>query len=202
MNGKMSDMFHDPTRKLLDQYLDGALPAGERAAVEQTLVSDARVSAMLTQLQGERAARAAALAGHLPTAEEARAQAESFLRMARLEAEAPVGRIGRWNWAQRAVGIAAAAALVIGAFTLGRVTSPAAATVNGGVASGAPVADHPYTVVYWNSMGEPLVRQFGNSADVDAFVMDLEARQGGEIARSPLVLPSDDSAALSQEGSF
>jgi hypothetical protein len=64
--------------------------------------------------------------------------------------------------------------------------------------------DRPYTVVYWNAMGEPLVRQFGNSADVDAFVMDLEARQGGEVASvtPSSVSASDDGAALSQEGSF
>jgi anti-sigma factor RsiW len=203
MNGKItSEMFHDPTRKLLDQYLDGALAAGERGAVEQALASDGRAAAMLAQLRGERAARAAALAGYLPTEAEARGHAEAFMELARSGAEAPAGRIRHWNWARRLTAVAAAAVLVIGAFAAGRITAPAAPRNGAEVATALP--DRPYTVVYWNAMGEPLVRQFGNSADVDAFVMDLEARQGGEVASvtpSSLSAP-DDGAALSQEGSF
>jgi anti-sigma factor RsiW len=194
-----SELFGQPLREVLEQYLDGELSAEQHARVEQLLAGSSDAGPMLARIRSARAARAEALAGYLPTAAEARAQSEAFLALAR--EDAPAGRIGPWTWARRLTAVAAAAALVIGAFAAGRMTAAPAASTPAVASTATP--DHPYTVVYWNALGEPLVRQFANAADVDAFVTNLEATQGGEVASvTPSASPLPDDSPLSREGSF
>ncbi|HVX84708.1 MAG TPA: hypothetical protein VH253_07820 [Phycisphaerae bacterium] len=186
-------------RDLLDLYLDDALSGTERSAVERRLAAESAFAGLLSRMRRERELRAGVYTGYAPTPAEARQRADALLAAV----QAPVGRIG--ISVRRFSAVAAAAAVVAGSFVLGRTTAPGATAPRGGptvVASSGEksLAERPYTVVYWNNLGEPQVRQFANSPDVDAFVTDLESRNGAsEVASGPSL---DEADTLSQQGSF
>jgi anti-sigma factor RsiW len=185
-------------RELLDLYLDDALAGEELAGVERRLAAEAALAGLLARMRAEREMRSAVYAGYAPAAAEARERAEAVLAAT----QAPVGRIGKW--VRRFAAVAAAVAIAAGAFVAGRTTAPPApAAENAPVAAAGggekPLAERPYTVVYWNSLGEPQVRQFANAPDVDAFVTDLESRTGGGVVAS---VSQEDGDVLSQQGSF
>ncbi len=198
--------FNPLPRGVLDEYLDDGLSPTAKAQVEASLAADPVAARLLAATRADRATRAAAFACYLPSDSEAHAAAEALLAMARGEA-GPVGRIGYLPWVRRLSAVAAAALLMVGAFAIGRTTAsvklaptPTPIPANRVAMHVAP--DNPYTVLYWNSLGEPQVRQFANSADVDLFVTDMESRQGGQLASVSQTTNPEESMTLSQEGSF
>ena len=115
-------------RMLLDEYLDGQLPAARAAEVERGLQTDVPAAQLLLRLRHARALRYAALQGYQPTAEESAALAAKWLGEFADAAAAPVARIGPRPWMQWAGALAAGLGLMIGSFMVGRgsVGTPAA----------------------------------------------------------------------------
>jgi anti-sigma factor RsiW len=102
----------------LDEYLDGGLdPAGQRD-VEALLASDATAARMLAQMRAQRALRAAAYDSYLPTKLEAKTLAERALSAAY---DTPAGQVG--YWVRRGAAVAAAVAVLVGTFAMGRTTA-------------------------------------------------------------------------------
>jgi hypothetical protein len=77
-------------------------------------------------------------------------------------ADAPAGRVG--IWIKRSLGVAAAVALVAGAFALGRASAPQAANIAAGNSSAAA-----YYVLYNDESGEPQMKDFTSLDDAMAF---------------------------------
>jgi anti-sigma-K factor RskA len=113
-------------RQTIDEYLDGVLDAQARASVEQTLVRDPMAAELARTMQSERAIRAAVYESYAPSKAEASALASQILAACEDEAAEPVGRITpQRNWVRYTSGVAAAIAVALTAFGLGRMTAPA-----------------------------------------------------------------------------
>ena len=108
-------------RRKMDEYLDGMLGHDEQCALEATLATDPAAARLLSRMKAQRALRAAAYDSYLPTPVEAARYARETLDAA----HAPVGRIGPWLEVRRLAGIAAAIAVLIGTFAIGRMSAPA-----------------------------------------------------------------------------
>jgi anti-sigma factor RsiW len=149
-------------RQKLDEYLDDALEPAARAHVEQLLASDPTAATLLERMKVERALRTAAFSQYAPDAGEARSLAASMLAACHAHADAPAGRVG--IWIKRSLGVAAAVALVAGAFALGRASAPQAANIAAGNSSAAA-----YYVLYNDESGEPQMKDFTSLDDAMAF---------------------------------
>lgn len=174
-------------RELLDDYLDGALPGPQRAEVERRLSAEPPAAALLTRMHAERALRRAALASFEATAEEAGQLAART--MAACDKRATVGYVG--VWLRRGIAVAAALALVVGSFVMGRMT-----------ATGAPAAPDAaarldpqiiYRVMYFGETGEKEVREFASVDEASDFMNVAELKPG-----EPQVAAVD----LNRPGSF
>src|SRR5689334_15638200 len=111
-------------RELIDDYLDDSLAPAARAEFEKTVGADGRAAGLLAQMKAERAVRAAAMNSYMPTAKESGALAAAVLAACEAEALAPVGRIGGQRALTRWLAVAAGLAIVIGAFSAGRMSAP------------------------------------------------------------------------------
>ena len=157
-------------RLKLDEYLDDALEPAARAHVEQLLASDPEAATLMERLRVERALRSAAFSQYTPSASEARSLATSMLAACHAHADAPAGRIG--TWIKRSLGVAAAVALVAGAFALGRASAPQVPSIANNTVNNvpAPLAPPPaYYVLYNDESGDPQMKEFASLDDAMAF---------------------------------
>jgi anti-sigma factor RsiW len=153
-------------RQTIDEYLDGMLDAQGKAAVEQALARDPEAAAMARTLREERALRAAVYESYQPSRLEASALAAQILAACHEEAEAPVGRVGFPSWVRMVSGIAAAVAIAIAAFGVGRVTAPVTA------------GTEKTTVALYIKDGEgppKLYTRLASYDDVESVLRELEA---------------------------
>ncbi len=152
-------------RQRLDDYLDDVLEPAARAQVEQLLATDSAASSLLARMQSERALRAATLSQYAPTAGEAQSLAASMLATCHAHADAPVGRIG--IWIKRSLGVAAAVAVVAGAFALGRASAPQTPAIANNAVNNAP--NPSYYVLYNDETGDPQMKEFTSLDDAMSF---------------------------------
>jgi anti-sigma factor RsiW len=162
----------------LEAYLDDGLSPAERQEVEALVASDPRAAKMLAAAKAQRSLRAAAYASYLPTRAEASAMAAQFMD----RAYAPVGRVG--IWLRRSLTAAAAIAILVGTFAIGRTTAP----------TKTQYVDHDvnhyyYNVVYTDSNGIQWMRDFASADERDKFVKELETGGATGIAVADLTLP-------------
>ena len=150
-------------RQKLDEYLDDALEPAARAHLEKLLASDPAAATLLERMKVERTLRSAAFSQYTPDAGEAQSLAASMLAACHAHADAPAGRIG--IWIKRSLGVAAAVALVAGAFALGRASAPQTPSVASNTANNAPA----YYVLYNDESGEPQMKDFTSLDDAMAF---------------------------------
>jgi anti-sigma factor RsiW len=161
-------------RQKLDEYLDGALSASERAEVDRQLAADPALARMLSRMNAERSLRSAVYAGYEPSAEEARALAAKMMAVCADEATAPIGRIG--IWVKRSLGVAAAAGIIAGSFALGRTTAPRA-----GAATAMAAQVEVIRVLYSDDAGEPQMKEFASMDDANAFCKDMNERHAEPV---------------------
>ncbi len=159
-------------RQKMDEYLDGGLDAGDRAAVESLLATDAAAAGLLAGMKRERAVRAEVYAGYEPSAAESRALAERVLAACAEDAAAPVGWIG--GWMRGASAVAAGLALVIGAFFAGRMTAGPAPTT-------AVQTVQVIQVLYGDDAGEPQVKEFASMEEASGFLKEMTARHAEPV---------------------
>jgi anti-sigma-K factor RskA len=162
-------------RQKLDEYLDGALAAGERAEVERLIASDPAAATLLERMQAERALRTAVFTAYAPTVGESRHLAASMLAACH---DAPVGRIG--IWIKRSLGVAAAVGILAGTFALGRFSSPQAKITASVEPSDATTPT--VFVLYNDESGEPTMKEFTSIDDALAFQKQASDHHGEAVA--------------------
>ncbi len=153
-------------RQKLDEYLDDALEPAARAQLEKLLASDPTAASLLQHMKSERALRSAAFSEYAPTALETHSLAASMLAVCHAQADAPVGRIG--IWIKRSLGVAAAVALVAGAFALGRASAPQAPIAANNTPASSATAG-AYYVLYNDEAGDPQMKEFTSVDDAMVF---------------------------------
>jgi anti-sigma factor RsiW len=164
-------------REKLEEYLDGGLDPAGRREVEATLALDSAAARMFADLQSQRALRAAAFDTYLPTNHESRAFAERVLAAA---CETPAGRIG--YWVRRGAAVAAAVAILVGAFAVGRLTASSDSN---------PVIESriEYDVVWVDADGVQQVRDFASLDERNKFIQQLEQQGATGIAVAEVMAP-------------
>lgn len=162
-------------RDILEQYLDGELPASEQARVQAAL-KDAPNADLLARLQSQRALRAAALQSYIPS--DASTATATLLAALHNDAHpAPIARIGP-AWLPRLASLAAVLAIAAGSFYLGHVTATPGTppTGNGnGIASTNPATpvDGTYVVTIQRSDGTVLTREFKTLDEARSYAQTL-----------------------------
>lgn len=157
-------------RQTIDEYLDGMLDAQARASVEQTLARDPVAAELARSMQSERAIRAAAYESYIPSKAEASALAAQILAACEDRSAEPVGRITpRFNsWMRYASGIAAAIAITLTAFGLGRMTAPA----------GMPTVIKEKSVALYVKLDDGPAKLYDNLAsveEVESIILAMQA---------------------------
>jgi anti-sigma factor RsiW len=165
-------------RQKLDEYLDGALDPPTRREVEATLAADPAAAALLARLKSQRALREAAFDTYFPTPHESKALADRVLARAY---DSPIGHVG--TWVRRGAAVAAAVAVVVGTFFLGRMTvTPKVVTV--------PEPPHTvYNVVWIDSFGVQSVQDFASVDERNTFIQRLEREGATGIAYNEVFMP-------------
>jgi anti-sigma factor RsiW len=156
-------------RQTIDEYLDGALDAQARAALEQTLARDPAAAGLAAAMRTERAVRAAAYESYAPSPAEASALAAQILAAFEDEAAAPVGKIApasSGKWLRYVSGIAAGLVLIISAFAAGRMTA-APATPSVLASGGNPTAAERTRVVVLDPNNEAQISEVREFASPD-----------------------------------
>jgi anti-sigma factor RsiW len=164
-------------RERLDEYLDGGLDPAGRREVEAMLASDPAAARMLAQMKAQRALRSAVYDSYLPTKAEAQALADRVLTAA---VEAPVGRVG--YWLRRGAGVAAAVAVVIGTFAMGRVTAPVREVK-------VVETRTEYEVTVLDAGGVQQVRRFTSLDDHDKFIQQFDQQGVTGVALTDVMTP-------------
>jgi anti-sigma factor RsiW len=172
-------------RNILDDYLDGAMEAGERAALERQIAADPIAAQQLAAMKQERALRAAAYASFEPSQAEAHELASSMMNT--LAGHKPAGYVG--VWVRRTLGVAAALGIVVGSFAMGRMTgTPETKIVQQQVTK--TETQVVYRVVYFGDDGAKEVREFAGLDEANDFVNKLDApRAEARIAAVDLSSP-------------
>jgi anti-sigma factor RsiW len=166
-------------RKLIEDYLDGALGEAERTDFQRRVASDPVMGRLVAQMKSERALRAAALASFVPT----RSEAEAVVQRVIAETHATLGYVG--IWVKRMAAAAAVLIVVAGGFVMGRATAPNRA---------APSAEAQviYRVLYFAESGEAQAREFGDLEDANAFMNQQEVKRGmPQLADAVLTRPGE-----------
>ena len=168
----------DPDLALLEAYLDGELSAGEARVLENRLEDDAELSAALSRLSAEYAARRAVWTGLEGTPAEVNRVAWGLSRAVLATSKASV-----WRRSRRLVGWASAAAACVVCFSagwVGRGNAVTAAATNSPkpAAAAAPLV---YQVALTDEEGNiTAIQKFDKLEDAQAFAADLgrwQARQ-------------------------
>jgi len=115
------------------------MDAASQRQLEAVVAADPAEARLLARMKSERALRAAAYDSYMPSAAESRDLTARIMA----EAHAPVGRVGTWSQTRRWASVAAAIAVLVGTFAVGRMT---AGTTGGTVAIDKSTAI--YRVVY------------------------------------------------------
>ncbi len=169
-------------RRMIEEYLDGEMSPRDMAQVDQALQSDAGAQRMLRRLSVERAARRQALAGYEPTRDETLSCLASFED--KCDRDVVAGRIGPVAlWSRRIGAVAAVAALMISAYSMGRVGQSATAAGKSGsetlkatqVAAGNTLASG-FVVQVVDADGQVSTREFATMQEARKYADDLSKR--------------------------
>ncbi len=184
----------------LELYLDGELPAADRAAVEQRLAGDAQLTEALSHLKQARALRAAALQSYMPDAAESHRLAENALAFCHENQYAPVGRILQSTtggmWIKR-IGMAAACLLIAASsYWAGRGSVVPSAPSNSAPAASSIIG---YTVQISTPNGQVVSQTFATYQQAKQFAQTYTAN---EQAVSSQTTATPQVASASNTGVF
>ena len=184
----------------LELYLDGELPAAEKAVLEQRLATEPALAQALLHLKRARTLRMAALESYVPDAAEAHQLADGMLAYCRDNQYAPIGHIlesgAGMVWFKR-MGMAAACVLIAaGSYFAGR----------GSVTSASQTAQAPaassiigYTVQISTPSGQVVSQRFATYQQAKAFAQTYTA---DEQAVSNQSVAAPQVASASNTGVF
>lgn len=184
----------------LELYLDGELPAKDRAELEQRLAVDTQLSEALAHLKQARALRLAALRTYMPDAAEARRLAKNAIAFCHEHQYSPLERIFQSHtsgvWIKR-MGMAAACVLIaVSSYWAGRgsVTSatqtamaPAASSIIG------------YTVKISTPSGQVVSQTFATYQQAKDFAQTYTADEravSNQSAAAPQVASASDTGTF------
>jgi len=163
-------------RQTIEDYLDGELDAQGRSAAEQALATDAGARALLETLRAQRKLRASVYDSYMPSQEQAASLASQILAACENEAATPVGKItpATSRWLRYGTGIAAAIAVAVTAFGVGRMTAPAGGS--GTQTPGGEKSSYVYVVPVKNlDESSPKVFRLASAEEAETKIRELQA---------------------------
>jgi len=162
-------------RQTIEDYLDGELDAQGRSAVEQALATDAGARALLETLRAQRKLRTSVYESYMPSQDQAAALASQILAVCQDEAAAPIGKITPASrWLRYGTGIAAAIAVAVTAFGIGRMTAPGG--ISGTQPNGAEKSSYVYVVPVKNlDESSPKVFRLASTEEAETKIRELQA---------------------------
>ena len=155
-------------RQILEEYLDGELPATDQAQIQNALTQDPAAAELVRKLQTERALRANVFSSYEPTEVETQLTARAWMAEFR---QAPVGFISRQTWGKQLARLAAAIVIAAGAFAAGQYSVSWHSTA--APSSTASASARTWVVEYPQANGQTATREFTSYEEAQKFAQDV-----------------------------